>query len=307
MGDPLATPSHLRVRPPDRYDHKERAMAGPGEWIRARPLLAFAVLAIAITWLSWFPLAAYNRGLWSLYLPWLYFVGGLGPGVAAYVVMRVLRGKKADQELLGPLLRWRVGAGWYVAAVAMFVLVWLAAVSVASELGPELRSLSSAWVVAVALVRSLLAAVPEEVGWRGFALPMLQRRFTALTSSLVVGALWALWHLPLILGGDEVMAGFPLIWYVLWILSESVLYGWLYNNTRGSLLIVVIAHGVSNVVGVFSSAPVATTMITAALAVVVVLRYGPQHLSRTSARMALPAPEPTASGNGATDPDRNLR
>lgn len=256
-------------------------------WVRARPVLAFCLLTFAITWGAWWPMAAYNRGWTDLHLPALYFVGGLGPGIAAYVVMRILHGKAAGAALFGPLLRWRVSWAWYAVAVLLAPAVWLLAATLTGTLGTELAALGSVAAVAAALVRYLLAAVPEEVGWRGFALPTLQARHSALTASLIVGLLWWAWHLPLILGGDPVMSTYPLVPYGIWILAQAVLYTWLYNNTGGSLLIAVLLHGISNVVGVFSAAPWATTGVTVALAVVAIAVYGPRELSRTGPRVAL--------------------
>lgn len=256
-------------------------------WVRARPVLAFYLLTFAITWGSWWPMAAYNRGWTDLRLPALYVVGGLGPGVAAYVVMRILRGGAADAELLGPLLRWRVGWGWYAVAVLLFPVIWVLAATLTGTWATEVAALGPVAVIAVALARSLLAAVPEEVGWRGFALPALQARHSALSASLIIGLLWWAWHLPLVLGGDPVMSTYPLLPYTIWIVAEAVLYTWLYNNTGGSLLIVVLVHGISNVVGVFSAAPWATTGITLALALTVIAVYGPRDLSRTRPRVTL--------------------
>lgn len=85
-------------------------------WIRGRPVFAFYVLAFALTWLGWVPQALHSRGLFPLDVPLLYLFGA-GPMVAAFVVLRVLRGGEGCRELFGPLLRWRVGAGWYAVAV----------------------------------------------------------------------------------------------------------------------------------------------------------------------------------------------
>lgn len=270
-------------------------------WIRARPVLAFYVLSFAITWTTWWPMAAHDRGWIDLHLSALplvgglplvgalYFVGGLGPGVAAYVVVRILHGKAADAELFGALLRWRVGWVWYVVAILLYPLIWAVTTTLSGTWPTELAALGSVNAVLASLLRYLLAAVPEELGWRGFALPALQVRHTALTASLVVGLLWFAWHLPLVLGGDPVMSTYPLLPYAIWFLAQAVLYTWLYNNTRGSLLIAVLLHGIANLIGVFSAAPWATTGITVVVATVVVAVYGPKHLSRTGVRVTLPA------------------
>jgi uncharacterized membrane protein len=112
-------------------------------------------------------MAAHNRALLAFDVPFLFFLGGLGPGIAAYVVMRVLRGKRTDAELLGPLLRWRVRVRWYLAAILLFVVIWLLASAVSSRLAEELAAVQVWPGLVLAAVRYLLAAVPEEVGWRG--------------------------------------------------------------------------------------------------------------------------------------------
>lgn len=258
-------------------------------WVRAHPVTAFYALAFAITWLSWWPMALHNRGLVHAGVPGLFFVGGLGPGIAAWVVVRIVGGTRGPAELFRPLLRWRVGARWLVVAVVLWPAIWILSVTLNGTLDHGLTTLGALPVVAVSLVRHLLAAVPEEVGWRGFALPALQERHSALTASLVVGALWALWHLPLLMGGDPTMSACPVLPFVVWMIAEAVLYTWLYNSARGSLLVVVLLHGISNVLGVFSSAPWTTTVITVAAAVIVIAVFGPGHLCRTGSRVTLPA------------------
>ena len=177
--------------------------------IRRRPVLAFFVLALAITWGSWLPLAAAPYGTGSVRFPLLYILGGLGPGIAGVVVMRVLHGSAGDTVLTGALLRWRVGLAWWLVAVLSFVVIWAVAAGVGGDAGRGQRAYESGPLLSLTVVRYLLAAVPEEVGWRGFALPMLQARHGALVSSLVVGAGWALWHLPLLITADNVMSTYP--------------------------------------------------------------------------------------------------
>lgn len=152
-------------------------------------------------------------------------------------------------------------------------------------------------MVLLAFARYLFAAVPEEVGWRGFAVPALQERHTALVAALVVGLVAFVWHLPLVLGGDPYMSQYPLVPYFICFLGLSVIYVWLYNNSRGSLLILVLAHAVSNVIGLFSSAPVATAALTAGVAVLLVIVFGPEHLSRTGSRPTLSRTAPEVQGS----------
>jgi hypothetical protein len=96
--------------------------------------------------------------------------------------------------------------------VAVFAptAVWLAAAGPGGTLSSDLVRLAPWLALLPSLLWYLLQAVPEEVGWRGFALPRLQARYSALTASLIVGVLWALWHLPLLVDSRNVMSQYPL-------------------------------------------------------------------------------------------------
>lgn len=178
--------------------------------VRRHPLLAFYVLAFAITWLGWVPQALHSHGLFPFDARFLYLFG-VGPMVAAFIVLRVLRGKDAAEELFGPLLRWRVGVGWYAVALFGYVAIWLAAVSISGDLRTELEEVGPLLALSPVFVLYLLQAVPEEVAWRGFVLPRLQARYSALISGLIIGVLGALWHLPLLFTEGSVMATYPLL------------------------------------------------------------------------------------------------
>ncbi len=129
----------------------------------------------------------------------------------------------------------------------------------------------------------------EELGWRGFALPRLLTRHTALFSSLLIGVIWACWHLPLFAvpgtGSGSGLAGF--VWFLLQLSGWGVLLGWVYINT-GSLLLCVLFHAagntfVSTVLPVVAGTRPYMLMDAFIWAVVflVVIFAGPAHLSRT--------------------------
>jgi len=141
----------------------------------------------------------------------------------------------------------------------------------------------------------------EDLGWRGFMLPLLQERYSALASSVLVGFAWAGWHLPLFLNPTTTHGGWPLSQQLLWlvsILAGSVLWTWMYNSTGGSVLAVAVFHAGINGMGVFHPADTAAmapggvpdswlTLLSeltgaipvVALAVVLVLTYGGQRLA----------------------------
>jgi membrane protease YdiL (CAAX protease family) len=174
-------------------------------WVRRQPILTFYLLAFAITWASWLPQAAHTHGLFPFDSPLFYLLGGVGPLLAAFIVLRLLRGAAGDAELFAPLLRGRVGFGWYLVALVGPAMLGLAASGLSGSLGAAREQPGAALALLPVFLRSLLAAVPEEVAWRGFVLPRLQARHSALVASLIIGSLAALWHLPLLLNANNLM------------------------------------------------------------------------------------------------------
>ena len=139
----------------------------------------------------------------------------------------------------------------------------------------------------------LLSNVWEEVGWRGFALPRLQQKYSDLAIALGMGLIWSLWHLPLMLNPDNLMASLP--WYgeIVFSLTLSVIYVWLYNQTQRSLLFVTVFHALSNTVAyillelrVFISSYLTVVGVIFVLALAIVLVYGPKRFVK-QAKLAI--------------------
>ena len=157
-------------------------------------------------------------------------------------------------------------------------------------------------VLLLEFVRILFLGGPlaEELGWRGFALPRLQQRHTALTSGVVLGLVWGLWHIPLYFvpgtGQQEILSSgtnpaFAIVGFVGWTIGLSVLFTWLFNQTRGSLIVVIGFHTAVNLaaflpaaVGSTGPAPMLNVLLTWLVAVVVVLGYGRRTLSSPRSR-----------------------
>jgi uncharacterized protein len=196
-----------------------------------------------------------SRALWPLVIlnpdssPLLPF----GPLIAAVIVSLWAGGKRGLWALVRQLGRWRVHPIWYVIAllgpVVMAALTALLAIAVgvpARQTGAytDWQAIGSFFLSALILV-----GLGEEVGWRGFALPRLQRRLDAIWAALVLGVLWALWHLPELI--SEPTGQRPPVQFVLWTLALSVIFSWLYNSTNSSLPIVIICHTAIDTAGRF--------------------------------------------------------
>lgn len=165
-------------------------------------------------------------------------LGVLGPLVAATGLSARSGGKAEVRALYARLLRYRVHPGWYVVALVLPGAALTATLLLFRALGwrGDVLFLPSVGGVIAAVVISL----GEEVGWRGYALPRLQRRYGPFGASGLIGVAWTLWHIPMFVG-----AGVPLsLLLVMFLLftGGSLLYTWIYNGTGGSLLLVVLAH-----------------------------------------------------------------
>lgn len=211
----------------------------------------FFALAFGITWLVQLPavLATFGviRGPAAPYMN-LAGVGLFGPMLAALIVARIDPEGPGARTLLRLILRWRVHPRWYVLALVLPALGFLA---VRAAYGLIARD-AGAWLYppadaqhAAALV---VAPIGEEIGWRGFALPRLQQRYGRLTASVILGALWGLWHLMMYLIADVPPP--VLLLSLLLLIPGSIVFSWLYNRSGGSLLIAILAH-----VGVHLSNP----------------------------------------------------
>src|SRR5918912_3555685 len=91
----------------------------------------------------------------------------------------------------------------------------------------------------------LIGAV-EEIGWRGYALPRLQRRFAPLPASLLLGIVWGCWHAPQWFIPETGQQGFAFPAFLVWVVALSIMFGWIANGTRGSVLLVILSHAATN-------------------------------------------------------------
>jgi membrane protease YdiL (CAAX protease family) len=252
-------------------------------WPAGHRLPLFFALAFTISWLLW-PLTLLNPNSSPL-IP-------LGPALAAAITAYLAGGKHELLQLLRQLARWRVAGRWYAAAAGLpFLLVAVSAGLTVSggapapELGPN-----PGWFMLLGSFAFTLVAVGlfEELGWRGYALPLLQRDRPALSAALLLGLVWAAWHLPELLSDPTGQR--PPLPFLLMILAQSVLLAWLYNSS-GSVPICMVFHAAFNTFGalVFPAMlgpgyltlwwTVALLHVLSALVVVAVA--GPLRLART--------------------------
>lgn len=212
----------------------------------------FFPLTFALTWLCWIAADVLSRqapspGV-SVGVEALALLGTIVPSLVALALTATREGRAAVLTLLRRVVQGNVGLRWYVFAIGFMPAVKLAvAVVHRAGLGGWPRFGAEPWYLMFgAILISTWVQAGEEIGWRGYALPRLSERLGLAPASVVLGVIWAAWHLPLfvILGSDKVGQSFPL--YLVQATALSVAAAWLYWRTGGSLLLVMILHAAVN-------------------------------------------------------------
>jgi membrane protease YdiL (CAAX protease family) len=267
--------------------------------MRSRPLVAFFVLTFAITWglggcFALFP-AQFEAlfGEISNTNP-LFFVAVYAPSVSALIVTAYTGGISGLRELLNRLLRWRVGLRWYLTVFLGVPLLLLGSAALSAWFsGKSLEFGPKDWRLALYALLIPLVTDPgplgEELGWRGFALPRLLERWSALSASLILGLIWGLWHLPAFFFSGLPQSQFSLPAFLVGTVALSVLMTWVFQNTRGSVLLAVLIHWLFNANDIPRGSFPAVAVVLTVAALIVVLVTGPRHLSRSAKGSFAPA------------------
>lgn len=296
------------------------------EWARRHQLAIFFVLAYAITWSVQLPaylfawredLTLSNEANTEHFLdlfagdihpglaPYLLlFMFAFGPSVAGVVVTALVAGRDGLRELWGRIAKVRVGGRWVGIVLLLPIALSLAALAFAFVLG-GLRPFGFDLLLPVSMFVPLLVymliftGVAEEVGWRGYALPELQRRHTAEKASWILGIGWGLWHIPSVIVGPYLQGDLPagmvvpaLLGLTMGIVGWTIVITWIYNHTE-SVFWIIVLHGWNNTVQsylVLSAEQYVAQVVFAVLpwgvALVLLKRYGAETLTGRTAETA---------------------
>ncbi len=260
----------------------------------------FFILAIGLSWLFWLPAALSGRDALSFPLVLLFIAGGIGPAAAEIVLITRSHDKIQWRDYWQRVLDFRrISAGWYAVILLTFPIlnglaIWLSFLLTGEQpdFATARRLLSPPWaILPFAFFILLFGPLPEELGWRGYGLDSLQTRWNALTSSLILGAMWALWHLPLFFmvgtfQHDEAGFGTPEFWsFCLGAIISSILFTWIYNNNRRSTLSAILFHFSINFSGEFltpgEQARFYQLLLMGVMATAVILIWGAKTLARS--------------------------
>jgi membrane protease YdiL (CAAX protease family) len=278
-------------------DTAQRPGAAREGLLARHPLVFFFIIAYAGSWLVELPYLRFAGGARLLPFSWPvpFAVSATvapfaGPFLAALIMAGVTEGRAGIGRLLRRIVRWRVGLRWYLFAIvgipAIVVLGAIVLPGVLASFQAPAVSWAPTYLVSFVVAFFIAGPLGEEPGWRGFALPRLERLYGPLVGTLILAPLHVLWHLPLFwlpqwaTPRDTIL---DLAWYALSGIALTFIYTWLFNNTKGSVLLAVLAHTSVDVffVGQLFGAPIVsgastlpfvTGFVPAALLLVLVTR-----------------------------------
>ena len=260
------------------------------------------VIGITLMFLYTWPFDLSSAGILPLQIPFpIYITLGWGFIFVSLVMTLLTLGRDEMVKLFKRFFLWRVHWMWYLSAIlllptlhfaAILLTAWLTGVPADYKHSMIRDFVPLDWPLLSMIIPWILFEVftnGEEMGWRGYVLPRLQAKYNALISSLIVGVIWSIWHIPKFLGtGFNSERSF--LWFTVAHLALAILYTWLYNNSHGSLLLVTLFHASGNTVGAFLPVKFAVTggilsnletVFLVIAAIVVTFVAGAECLSRT--------------------------
>jgi len=223
-------------------------------WVKRSPLVAFFVLVFGIQWLLVLALLVLPSPVPPLVA---LVVGSWAPNGIGLLVTGLAGGRSGLRELFGRVVLWHISVKWYAIALLAPAAVAFLAIGLWALLGNTVPDFASAdMLLPLILVNVFTGATGEELGWRGTALPQLQARWNVLISSLVLGALWGLYHLPSFFLSGMPQENAPLIMFMVGTVGINVFISWIFNHTGGSLIMMFLFHFalnfMGNVTGIYS-------------------------------------------------------
>jgi membrane protease YdiL (CAAX protease family) len=211
----------------------------------------FFLLSFLWTWLFWIPDALGKRGvlpdnIWTN----LGFFGAWGPLVAALIVKMKENGKEGVVSLLKKGLDRNFDKKWWVPIFLVFPMLIIISFFIAiqnDQIIPESEAINYLPFLPFIFFSVLFTSGPfqEEFGWRGYALPLIQKKYNVLVSSIILGFIWAVWHLPQFLVPIEKTGMFYItpVWsFILTVMSANIIYSWIFNKTNQSVLASLVLH-----------------------------------------------------------------
>ena len=210
----------------------------------------FILFTYILTWSVEVPAALTKHGYTTVHISKaLQTICTLSPGIVAIILTAIIFKKSGLKFLLNAIIKWRVKFKWYLIIIILGIALCGISLVVFNTIYKQNNIPDPAYNFVFYFILILpLSALWEEIGWRGFLLPALQKKYTPLKASLLIGFVWGLWHLPVYLAinpyGDKTIVYF--LFMFIGCFALSIIETWLYNSTKGSLLICILFHNAIN-------------------------------------------------------------
>ena len=222
-------------------------------FIKQHPVMTYYILVFAISWSCWVLVVGPNGLLGTqkqmeTVLPLAVLGLLVGPVAAGILLTSLISGRKGLRELLSRLHKWRVGIRWYAVALLPAMFLTAVVIFILSLTCPF--TTENKVIVLMSGIGAGFLTILEELGWTGFAVPRLRLRYSILTTGLIVGILWGVWHFPQVLWVSNVYNGSTslAIFLSLYLLSGifvltayRILLVWVYDRTE-SILVTILMH-----------------------------------------------------------------
>ena len=223
-------------------------MGKPSVWIKKHQVIAFFIFTFAFSWCLWIPEIIITGGKMSL----LTYAGGFGPFLSAVVIIWIVEKRAGLHQWFRRTFRLRINILWYLLG-ALFLPIMVVLLQFGLYLlwggQPDFSNASPWWLYLLNLpIVMLFAGGNEEPGWRGFALPKLLTKRNPLTASLILGILWASWHIPQFFNPLWSGAETPFAWFLANVVGLSFIMTWLYYRSSRSIFPVMLFHQATNII-----------------------------------------------------------
>lgn len=224
-------------------------------FVKQNQLISMYILMFGMAWSVMVPQALYSQGLISAPLPlFLELLTGWAPGIAAVIVSAIVAGRAGVRELLRRFLIWRVGIQWYLVALFLLAAAILGGIGLHVLFGGSMPVIPAAGASMLNILLSFVLLIvvgilinTEEIAWRGFALPRLQARHHVLVAAVLLAIPEVALHLPLFwVRENPFYQTVGLFWFSAFSVAAVFIYTFVFNKTKGSLLVVTLLHASQN-------------------------------------------------------------
>ena len=267
-------------------------------------LWGFFILTFAASWVVWgsailFDLPDIPNGI-------LILLGAFMPSIIGIILTMFKKDKEVKRDFWNRVVSLkRIGVKWFLFIIGFFAINWIVTFIIYGIIEGSIPVFSNAveiltnplTLLGFTIIQILGGPLAEELGWRGYALDLLQKKWNALNSSLVLGFFWTIWHFPLffVKNTSQMSMGFGSTLFWLWVIGTfaiSIMITWIYNNTNRSILGAVIIHLLGNYISTLLGGDIPVdklvfgnaifTIVSVILVLCIVIYYGPKKLTRIS-------------------------